>query len=388
MVRNAIIASLLTCLFILVLRTSQTMRYQRTLSSLFMLFVIVIVGSKLVGSKLVNAQSATPATVVVIATPTLATTVIAPISLPTATPTTVAMAAPRTYTIREGDTLLSVAVEVGVDLADMGCLLLPTFDFQQPLVIGTVLVVPPPEVLCHRVEPGETVQSIADLYAANADALLAESWNEFSLNQSTFAPLLPGRYVRVPMRSTGCGIHEANCSQQRLTLPIPQSEVESNAFLPWMLNQQIGSSPPALLAQGGPTLRRSYDVMPATWPYGSGHFAWPVAGWLTQGYRYDHRAIDVAANWGTPIAAADRGVVTRAGWNDQGYGMFVVIDHNIDYVTLYGHLSRIFVEEGNVVAKGQLIGAVGSTGNSTGPHLHFEIRDFGRLVNPLELLGK
>jgi murein DD-endopeptidase MepM/ murein hydrolase activator NlpD len=109
---------------------------------------------------------------------------------------------------------------------------------------------------------------------------------------------------------------------------------------------------------------------------------------MTQGYRYDHRAIDIAAKAGTLIAAADRGVIVRAGWNNQGYGNFVVVDHNIDYVTLYAHLSEIFVREGEIVAQGQLLGQVGSTGNSTGPHLHFEIRDFGRLTNPLELLGR
>ncbi|MBV7329737.1 M23 family metallopeptidase [Chloroflexi bacterium TSY] len=72
--------------------------------------------------------------------------------------------------------------------------------------------------------------------------------------------------------------------------------------------------------------------------------------------------------------------------NHAGYGYFVIIDHNIDYITLYGHLSEVFVAEGQVVGAGDVIGKVGSTGNSTGPHLHFEIRDFGRLIDPLILL--
>ena len=113
---------------------------------------------------------------------------------------------------------------------------------------------------------------------------------------------------------------------------------------------------------------------------------WPVYGWMSQGYRGDHRAIDIAAVGGTFVTAADRGVVIRSGWNDQGYGTFVVIDHNIDYITLYAHMQDIYVKEGDVVAQGQIIGTIGSTGNSTGPHLHFEIRDFGRLANPLDLL--
>ncbi|MBK8045672.1 MAG: M23 family metallopeptidase [Anaerolineales bacterium] len=64
-----------------------------------------------------------------------------------------------------------------------------------------------------------------------------------------------------------------------------------------------------------------------------------------------------------------------------------MIDHKIDYITLYAHLDTILVNEGDVVGQGQALGTVGSTGNSTGPHLHFEIRDFGRLINPLELLA-
>jgi len=159
-----------------------------------------------------------------------------------------------------------------------------------------------------------------------------------------------------------------------------------------MLSQSIETTPFAGYAIGGPgdsaTAARAATKVPANWPYGSGHFFWPVYGWLTQTYRFDHRAVDIAATLGTPVTAADRGVVLRAGWNNQGYGLFVVIDHNIDYVTLYAHLSEILVKEGDVVAQGQVIGKVGSTGNSTGPHLHFEIRDFGRLTNPLELLGK
>jgi len=126
--------------------------------------------------------------------------------------------------------------------------------------------------------------------------------------------------------------------------------------------------------------------LPANWPYGSGHFAWPVYGWITQGFQASHSGIDVGAWAGTPVTAADRGVVIRAGWSDSGYGNFVIIDHKIDYITLYAHLGDIFVSEGQVVAQGQLLATVGSTGNSTGPHLHFEIRDFGQRVDPLTVL--
>lgn len=334
------------------------------------------------GWGLAQAQDATPAVnAPVITTPTL------PSLLPTITPAAQSSeGVTRSYVVKEGDTLLTVAVEIGVDISEVGCLLSPTFDATQPLVIGTRLEVLPANLLCHRTQPGDTIQSLANLYGTDAATILTEPWNEFSVNQSSLALLPVGRYVHVLVRKTLCQAHDPACSNESMRLPIPQQDPTADSALPWLLDQQINSSPLAMLGRGGPFPRPAIDSVPANWPYGSGIFTWPIKGWLTQGYRYDHRAIDIAANWGTPVAAADRGVVIRSGWNNQGYGLFVVIDHNIDYVTLYAHLSRTFVEEGDIVAKGQLIGAVGSTGNSTGPHLHFEIRDFGRLVNPLALL--
>ena len=124
------------------------------------------------------------------------------------------------------------------------------------------------------------------------------------------------------------------------------------------------------------------------WPYGDGKFIWPVTGWISQGAHPGHVALDIAAPSGAPVKAVDRGKVIMAGWNPTGYGFRVVIDHGIDYVTLYAHLSDIYVKAGDVVGKGQVIGASGANGNITGPHLHFEIRDFGRLTDPLPLLPK
>jgi len=91
---------------------------------------------------------------------------------------------------------------------------------------------------------------------------------------------------------------------------------------------------------------------------------------------------------GTPVRASDRGKVIVAGWNPTGYGFRVVIDHGTDYVTLYAHLSDIYVETGEVVGKSQVIGISGANGNITGPHLHFEVRDYGWLIDPLRVLPK
>ncbi|WP_324669015.1 M23 family metallopeptidase [Geochorda subterranea] len=122
---------------------------------------------------------------------------------------------------------------------------------------------------------------------------------------------------------------------------------------------------------------------------------WPTEGWLSSGYgprthpitgQSDyHYGVDIAGMVGTPIRAAADGQVVSAG-RRSGYGLTIVIDHGYGRQTLYGHLSRIQVKVGQRVTKGQVIGAMGSTGLSTGPHLHYEVRVNGRPVNPLNYL--
>lgn len=263
------------------------------------------------------------------------------------------------YTVQPGDTLLSVSIEMGMDLQDMSCLLTPTFTWDQPLVIGDVLTVPDAPFACHVVQPGETLSSIAARFGVPPERIRGEPWNALGAGEPE-----PGRNLRIPLE------------------PGPDTASSGMPIMPgWRTSQPAGGTG----GRVGPAPVDEFDA-PADWPYGSGQFSWPTYGWLSQGFRIGHSAIDIAAPTGTPVFASDRGVVIRAGWSDVGYGNFVVIDHNIDYLTLYAHLSVVAVREGQVVAKGQVIGWVGSTGNSTGPHLHFEIRDFGHRVDPLRLL--
>ena len=112
-----------------------------------------------------------------------------------------------------------------------------------------------------------------------------------------------------------------------------------------------------------------------------------VGGIISQRYVWYHKGLDIAAPMGTPELAADAGRIMVSGWPDNtGYGNRVMIDHGNGYVTLYGHMSKIYVTVGQTVRRGDVIGTVGSTGRSTGPHLHFEIRKFGVAVNPLDYL--
>ncbi|MFH1709931.1 MAG: peptidoglycan DD-metalloendopeptidase family protein [bacterium] len=127
----------------------------------------------------------------------------------------------------------------------------------------------------------------------------------------------------------------------------------------------------------------------------SGRFGWPITGRITSrfGYRRHplwggtnlHTGLDIAAPYGKPIMCADSGEVIYSGWWG-GYGKAVVIDHGRGYTTVYGHMSRIYAQVGQKVEKNQVIGLIGSTGFSTGPHLHFEIRYNGKPVDPLAYL--
>ena len=99
-----------------------------------------------------------------------------------------------------------------------------------------------------------------------------------------------------------------------------------------------------------------------------------------------HPGIDLAGKYGTPVYATADGTVARAGWNSGGYGNLIELDHGRGISTRYGHLSAILVHEGDHITRGQLIGRMGSTGRSTGNHLHYEVRIDGRAVNPIPFM--
>lgn len=125
---------------------------------------------------------------------------------------------------------------------------------------------------------------------------------------------------------------------------------------------------------------------------GSGDYFWPVDGGYISAYQGDgrgHKGIDIAAPYGTPIYAAESGTVieTGDGWNG-GYGNCVRVQHDDGNVTVYAHQSSIAVSYGDYVVKGQLLGYVGSTGDSTGNHLHFEVRSYGTYANPLDYVSQ
>jgi hypothetical protein len=264
-----------------------------------------------------------------------------------------------TYRLQEGDDLAMLALVWGVDSELMACVTRSGLEPLSGLRPGTLIMIANPRYRCHTVQLDETVEQIAEDYGVTAGVLLAESWNLLEAADET---LEPGRRLLVldGLRPDLASLRDARPLTATLTL----------------------EQPDVAPAQG-----QLVEERPAAWSYGDGQFIWPVRGGIiSQGFRAGHRAIDIAAPIGTPVYAADNGIVIKSGYSKDGYGGRVIIDHQIDYVTLYAHLSQALVQEGDVVQKGQLIGYVGSTGNSTGPHIHFELRDFGFLIDPRLLL--
>jgi len=167
--------------------------------------------------------------------------------------------------------------------------------------------------------------------------------------------------------------------EKRLTVLIER--VNGQEISRRLLSEQLLSSPVTqMVVQGTKTIPS----------LGTGQLAWPTVGSLTARFGVRvmgavHTGIDIAAPTGTPIHAADSGTVTISQSSLGGYGQVVFIDHGGgQMVTVYAHMSRRAVSVGDVVSKGQVIGYVGSTGRSTGPHLHFEVRINGKPVNPLQ----
>jgi len=123
---------------------------------------------------------------------------------------------------------------------------------------------------------------------------------------------------------------------------------------------------------------------------------WPARGWIASpfGRRIDpythrwkmHEGVDIAGRFGTPIVASADGEVAKVTWDRGGYGHFVLLDHGDTVETLYGHLAQVIVEPGDAVRRGDVIAYMGSTGRSTGPHVHYEVRVAGVHRNPMDYM--
>lgn len=244
---------------------------------------------------------------------------------------------PLTYVVEGGDNVSTIANKFGISIETVLWANGPLEDNPDFLSVGDELTILPVSGVYHTVAKGETLEEIAAYYKVKVEDITQ---------------------------------YEGNYMQEPYTISVGQK----------------------LIVPGGEKPRKVRTVtawagsVPAGATKGSGTFGYPISGYVSQGYHEYHIGLDIAAPKGTPVKAADSGYVAIAARQDSGYGLYVVIDHGNGFQTLYAHFSAITVKVGQSVTKGQQIGLCGSTGKSTGPHVHFEIKLNGVRRNPAAYL--
>jgi len=289
------------------------------------------------------------------------------------------------YRVRPGDTLASLAQRFGLSPLELVSAN-PSLESLDRLVVGSVLYIPKgAKGLLVALPEGETLVDLARRFGLSPVQVARAN----GIQDPT--ELRAGDLVLLP------GI-EAKTTYQRL---LAKQEAERQARLEAERKRQeelrrLAEERRKLEARRQAQLRQDRQAAkPAVRrvSYQEGGMRWPLSGFRITTYfggrgafqRY-HTGIDLVAPYGTPIVAAKSGQVEVAGWSSFGYGFHVVLDHGGGVETLYAHMSRIAVRPGQWVEAGQVIGYVGSTGWSTGPHLHFEVRVNGVPRNPLAYL--
>lgn len=253
----------------------------------------------------------------------------------------------RTHVVRSGETLAEIAIRYNTTVDGIAI----SNGISNPARIypGQALTIPSPgaaareypaqSATSHTVQDGETLGRIALRYGVTVSALATA--NEITNS----ARIYPGQELSIPSTSAG------------------SASTRYASYGPGLCSVQTGRS-------------------------GSGYFIRPMRGYIISQYFHPwHPGIDLAIPAGSKVYATDGGTVVYAGWNPAGYGNLIILDHGSGWRTYYGHLSQIHVECGEWVPRGSIVAASGNTGNSTGPHLHFEMLRYGVPVNPAGYLG-
>ena len=240
---------------------------------------------------------------------------------------------PITYTVGSGDSVCSIAEQFGVSMETVLWANGNLEDNPDYLGDGDVLTILPVSGVYHTVAKGDTLESIAKQFKTQAQDITA---------------------------------YEGNYLQEPYALKEGQKLIVPGGSKPYKVRHVVAWS----------------GTVPEGAKRGTGRFGFPVTGFVSQPYSEYHRALDIAAPKGTLVKACDSGYVALVGRSDTSYGRYVVIDHGNGYQTLYGHFEVILVEVGQSVGKGQTIGLCGSTGKSTGPHVHLELILNGVKRNP------
>lgn len=247
-----------------------------------------------------------------------------------------------------------------------------------------------PEISTYAVEAGDTIFGIADKFGLAPETIL---WANSDLEANPDWLWVGQELTILPVD----GVYHQVGQDDTLETIAATYKVEPAAIINYPLNELDPDNPVIeagqwLVVPGGqkPFVPRTVTAysgpVPENATSGTGIFGWPTSGTITQAYWAGHKGLDIAGWLGAPIAASDSGHVVYSGWDDTGYGNMIVIDHSNGFQTLYAHLQTAYVSAGDNVSKGQQIAEMGSTGRSTGPHLHFEIRQGTILRNPIGFL--
>jgi LysM repeat protein len=266
------------------------------------------------------------------------------------------------YTVEAGDTIFGIAEKFG--LKPETVLWSNRYiigDTPDGLSIGVELNILPLDGVYHRWSEGEGLNGVASFYGVSPDEIVNYPGNNLS-------PETVGDYSN-PNIAPGT------------MLVVPGGERPTVA---WIVPRDSPASASSHLGPGACGGILYGDV-------GTGTFTWPTSEKWISGYEYNppvHNGLDFAGRSGFPIYASDTGVIVYSGWSDRGYGNLIVVDHDRGWQTFYAHLlDGSLLPCGSNVQKGQLIASMGSTGMSTGPHLHFEIRLNGYPVNPWQFIN-
>jgi len=289
-------------------------------------------------------------------------------------PFTIAPVRPRSgvtqYTIQQGDTLDKIAARFGISTDT----LVWNNDgiYVNRLYPGDRLTILPESGVLHKTLNEETVQSIADKYKVSPYAIIDSEYNRLQYAKPT--TILPGEFSVVIPGGT---------SDKKAVFWDPGIKVSNSAA-----GNGTSARSNVISFGGGQSGSCGNQGIGG----GSGGFILPIAAGsyvITRGFTGTHGGIDMATSAGRTVFAADSGTVIFAGWSTFGYGNTVVISHG-SFLTLYGHLSAISASCGQQVGQGTPVGAVGSTGVSSGAHLHFEIRPAANSyypANPRDYMG-
>ncbi len=263
------------------------------------------------------------------------------------------------YTVQAGDTIIGISQNFGLQpktVFSANYTLLQ--DDPHNLKPGQQLVILPVDGVYRQWYAGESIDTVAKFYQVDPASIINYPLNHLDPGTTT---IKPGTWIIIPG-----GVYQYHAMGQ-----VPFGITRAN---------------PASAQVSGP----GYCEPVSGGAVGTGTFVYPTANHYLSGFNYlpkiNHYGLDFAANMGAGVYATDGGVIVYAGWNNYGYGNMIMIDHGTGFQSLYAHLSAIYVGCGQSVNQGQAIGAVGSTGNSSGAHLHFEIRTLSNPINPWDVL--